>query len=73
MCDFLIYPKTGLKTLIVKGREHPFVALILRGDRQLNELKAIKHPLIHSPLILAILTMVETALGCPHGYLGPLA
>lgn len=74
VCDFLNLPKKqSVKTLIVKGREHPFVALILRGDHELNELKAQKHPLIHSPLILANPDDIETALGCPHGYLGPIS
>lgn len=39
-----------IKTLIVKGKEHPMVALVLRGDDELNEVKATKHPLVHSPL-----------------------
>lgn len=37
-----------VKTLIVKGKEHPMVALILCGDDELNEVKATKHPLIDS-------------------------
>ena len=35
-----------VKTLIVKGADEnqPLVALIIRGDHELNEIKAQKHP-----------------------------
>lgn len=61
-----------IKTLIVKGREHPMVALVLRGDDELNEVKAIKHPLIHSPLQFIDEETVVNTLKAPIGSLGPV-
>ncbi|STY28659.1 prolyl-tRNA synthetase [Legionella wadsworthii] len=61
-----------VKTLIVKGREHPMVALVLRGDDELNEVKAIKHPLVDSPLQLIDENTIVKALNAPIGSLGPV-
>ena len=61
-----------IKTLIVKGREHPMVALVLRGDDELNEVKAIKHPLIDTPLVLINEETVLKTLKAPIGSLGPV-
>ncbi|MCW8450170.1 proline--tRNA ligase [Legionella quinlivanii] len=61
-----------VKTLIVEGQEHPLVALVLRGDDELNEVKAAKHPLVKSPLRLADDTMIKSSLGAPVGSLGPV-
>lgn len=61
-----------VKTLIVEGREHPLVALVLRGDDELNEIKAAKHPLVRSPLTLAKDDVILAALGAPTGSLGPV-
>jgi len=43
----------GVKTLIVKGEESPYVALILRGDHELNLLKAGHLPEVTSPIEFA--------------------
>ncbi|MCW8398346.1 proline--tRNA ligase [Legionella sp. PATHC038] len=61
-----------VKTLIVKGREHPMVALVLRGDDELNEVKATKHPLVHSPLQFIDEETVLKTLKAPIGSLGPI-
>jgi len=61
-----------VKTLIVEGSEQPLVALVLRGDDELNEVKAGKHPLIHSPLTFAKDDVILAALGAPVGSLGPV-
>ncbi len=45
-----------VKTLIVKGAEesgHALVALLVRGDHQLNEIKAEKSAIVASPLVFA--------------------
>ena len=60
-----------VKTLIVEGIDGELVALVLRGDHTLNEVKAEKHPLIASPLMLADEGRIEKALGCGIGSLGP--
>lgn len=61
-----------VKTLLVKGKEHPMVALVLRGDDELNEVKAIKHPLIHSPLQLIDEESILKTIKAPIGSLGPI-
>ncbi len=70
-----------LKTLIVWGchdEEHeegqtpPLVALILRGDHQLNEVKAEKLPDVHSPLQFATDEQISAAIGCKVGSIGPV-
>ncbi len=61
-----------IKTLIVQGKEHPMIALVLKGDDELNELKAIKHPLVHSPLIMIDEEVILKTLKAPVGSLGPV-
>jgi prolyl-tRNA synthetase len=70
---FLNVPLTGkVKLLVVKGREGGMVAIALRGDHELNEVKAAKHPLIASPFALASPDEVQKAFGSEVGYLGPV-
>ena len=60
-----------IKTLLVKGIEHDVVALILRGDHELNELKAEKHPLVAAPLtFLESDQLIRAAVGCSAGSIG---
>lgn len=61
-----------VKTLIVKGTEHPLVAICLRGDHQLNEIKVEKHPLVASPLKMANDKDVTEAAGVNPGSVGPV-
>jgi prolyl-tRNA synthetase len=60
-----------LKTLVVQG-ESGLVALVLRGDDELNEIKAAKLPGISSPLKLAADAEIEAAVGCKPGSIGPV-
>ena len=75
---FLSLPTTQcLKTIIVLGvaDEHdqqPLVALLLRGDHRLNEIKAEKHPLIASPLTLAPEQRIRDELASEPGFIGPI-
>ncbi|WP_440875340.1 proline--tRNA ligase [Thalassotalea sp. PLHSN55] len=67
-----------VKTLIVlgesaEGEKAPLVALVLRGDHQLNEIKAEKIAGVASPLTLASDEQVEEVLGCNIGSIGPVA
>ncbi|KTD47531.1 proline--tRNA ligase [Legionella quateirensis] len=64
--------KETIKTLIVQGKDHPMVALVLKGDDELNEVKAIKHPLVHSPLIFVDEETIMKSLNAPVGSLGPV-
>jgi prolyl-tRNA synthetase len=61
-----------LKTLLVTGSEGGVVALILRGDHELNAVKAQKLPGVASPLRMAGSAQVVEATGCEPGFLGPL-
>ena len=70
---FLNVPLTGkVKLLVVKARDGGLVGIALRGDHQLNEIKAAKHPKIASPLQMAAPEAVQQAFGCEVGYLGPV-
>jgi prolyl-tRNA synthetase len=60
-----------VKTLIVRGDESP-VALVLRGDHELNAIKAGKLPGVAVPLVMASDEEIEAATGCPPGSLGPV-
>ena len=66
-----------IKTLIVYGKPteenpRPLVAILLRGDKELNDIKAEKHPLIAAPLTFASDEDVQKAVGCKPGSLGPI-
>lgn len=62
-----------LKTLLVEGREkNSIIALVLRGDHELNEIKAEKHPLIASPLTFVTPEQVLEATGANIGSVGPV-
>ena len=73
VCGFLNIPATQcLKTLIVRGEEDTLVALLLRGDHNLNEIKAIKIDGIASPLQFAGDEEVKNACNCKPGSIGPI-
>lgn len=65
-------PKQSVKVLLVKGELEPLIALVLRGDHELNTIKAEKLPQIASPLTFADEKDIEAKIGCPVGYLGPV-
>jgi len=67
-----IEPERCLKTLIVEGEDGGLIALVVRGDHELNALKAEKLAAVASPLQMASPERVETAAGCPPGFVGPL-
>ncbi len=63
-----------VKTLIVKGatEETPLVALMVRGDHELNEIKADKLEAVKSPLTFATDEEIRAAVGAGPGSLGPV-
>ncbi|MBP20561.1 MAG: proline--tRNA ligase [Gammaproteobacteria bacterium] len=63
---------TTLKTLIFEGSQSPLVALVLRGDHQLNELKAGKLPEVAMPLKMASDDEIKSTVGCSTGSIGPI-
>ena len=69
--------KNTVKTLLVQGIENeqgetPIVALVLRGDHQLNEIKAENLPQIAVPLTLATDEQIEATAHCKAGFIGPV-
>lgn len=63
-----------VKTLIVMGATEatPLVALIVRGDHELNEVKADKLDLVASPVEMAPEALIRDAIGAGPGSLGPI-
>ena len=65
--------KRSVKTLVVEGEtEGSMVALVLRGDHQLNAIKAQKLPGVATPLSLAREERVRDTCGAGFGSLGPV-
>lgn len=87
LCSFLnIEAIKTVKCLIVEGtglnqtteeqsessETNPdLIAIIIRGDHNLNEIKAEKHVLVRSPLTFADNALIQSKLGCNTGSLGP--
>jgi prolyl-tRNA synthetase len=72
LCNFLdVTPQSTLKTLIVDGTDGP-VALVLRGDHELNSVKAQKITGVASPLTMASPETIIKATGSPPGFAGPI-
>lgn len=66
-----------LKTLIVMAEEDEeghqgLVALVIRGDHELNEFKADKLAGVASPLTFAPEALIKESLGCTIGSIGPV-
>ena len=72
LCRLLGIPaQKTVKTLVYQGTAG-LVALILRGDHMLNEIKAAKLPALLSPLQPAAEADVRAVFGAGFGSLGPL-
>ena len=73
ICSFFdVSPARCLKTLIVRGSNDDLVALVLRGDHDLNRLKAEKLPEVAKPLAFAAPAEIAERAGCDIGSLGPV-
>jgi len=73
VCEFLNLPaQKTVKTLLLEGRDGGVVALLLRGDHQLNEVKAGKLIQLAQPLRFAADAQIIAAAGCNAGSLGPV-
>jgi prolyl-tRNA synthetase len=72
LTEFLgVSPARCLKTLIVLGDDGGAVALVIRGDHELNAVKAEKLPGVAAPLRMAGPEAVRAATGCEPGFVGP--
>ncbi|OVZ79396.1 proline--tRNA ligase [Yersinia intermedia] len=64
-----------VKTLMVHAHEesgHKLVALLVRGDHELNEIKAEKLPQVAKPLTFASEEEIRAVIGAGPGSLGPV-
>ncbi len=64
-----------MKTLLVKAAAesgHSLVALLVRGDHELNEIKAEKIDIVAAPLTFATEEEIRAAIGAGPGSLGPV-
>lgn len=66
-----IDPAQTVKTLLVHGENGP-IALVVRGDHELNEHKAEQLPLVVKPLVFVTPEEVERATGSEPGSIGPV-
>jgi len=79
VCQLLdVAAQQTIKTLLVHGESdeesgESLVALVLRGDHQLNEVKAAKIAGIASPLTFATDEQISSSLNCQPGSIGPVA
>jgi prolyl-tRNA synthetase len=65
-------PAQCAKTLLVEGADGGVVALVLRGDHELNAVKAQKIAGVASPLRMASAEAVLAATGAEPGFVGPV-
>lgn len=79
LCKTLdVEARQTIKTLFVQAadaegqRSDELVALVLRGDQELNETKAQKLDGVASPLEFASDEMIQKTVSCPPGSLGPV-
>ena len=66
-----VNPQQTVKTLLVKGTGG-VIALVLRGDHELNAIKAEKLPQLAKPLLFVTPGEVQLAAGCDPGSIGPV-
>ena len=70
-----VQPERTVKTLVLAASEETdalLVAVLLRGDHELNAVKAEKHPWIAAPLRMASDAEIRALVGAGTGSLGPL-
>jgi prolyl-tRNA synthetase len=67
-----VEPSRCVKTLLVEGSEEEVVALVLRGDHELNATKAQRLPGVANPLRMAGAERIARATGAQAGFIGPV-
>ena len=67
-----VEPSRCVKTLLVEGSGEDVVALVLRGDHDLNAVKAQRLPGVASPLRMAGAERIARATGSQAGFIGPV-
>ncbi len=61
-----------VKTLLVEGINDSLIALVVRGDHEINGIKAEKIENIASPFTLASAEKITTMVNCDAGSIGPV-
>jgi prolyl-tRNA synthetase len=67
-----VNPAQCVKTLLVDGSAGDVVALVIRGDHELNAVKSQKLDGVASPLRMAGAERIRAASGAEPGFIGPL-
>ncbi|WP_341917620.1 proline--tRNA ligase [Hydrocarboniphaga effusa] len=70
---FMKVPLTAkVKLMVAKAADGGLIGIAVRGDHEINPIKAAKHPKVASPFEMARIEDVQKAFGCEVGYLGPV-
>ena len=73
LSDFLnVSPEICVKTLLVDGSQGDVIALVVRGDHELNAVKAQKLAGVLNPLRMSSAERVRQATGTDPGSIGPI-
>lgn len=75
VCALLNIPPTQtVKTLLVEGADeaNPVIALVLRGDHEVNDIKVEKLAQVASPMTFASADQIKQVAGCDAGSIGPI-
>jgi len=67
-----VAPAQCLKTLLVDGADGDVIAIVVRGDHEMNAVKTQKLPGVAAPLRMASAQRVRAATGCEPGSIGPV-
>jgi prolyl-tRNA synthetase len=73
VCALLgVSPAQCVKTLLVDGADGDVVALVIRGDHELNAVKSQKLDGVASPLKMAGADRIRSVVGAEPGFIGPV-
>ncbi|HTX06733.1 MAG TPA: proline--tRNA ligase [Steroidobacteraceae bacterium] len=67
-----VAPSRCVKTLLVEGSDEGVIALVIRGDHELNAAKAQRLPGVANPLRMAGAERIARATGSEAGFIGPV-
>ncbi len=67
-----VSPAQCVKTLLVEGSQGDVIALVIRGDHELNAVKSQKLAGVANPLRMAGAERIRAATGTEPGFIGPI-
>jgi len=65
-------PKQCVKTMLVMGKNDKPLALVVRGDHEINDIKAANHPKLRDPFTLVDEAAARATVGAGFGSVGPV-